>query len=135
MEVSIFLSFFIKFFNFHYTIRCVNRDCRRQSSIKTNTFWENSSLPVWKQVCILVYFLNDSPIHITSKSLGITQKTVGVFYGLIRRQVVKHLATFIIHFDKHGGEYEVDEFLVKNVKGGWHKCCWVAGIVERGSGK
>ena len=135
VEVSIFLSFFIKNINVNVTNRCVNGNCRRATSIKTGTFFENSTLPVWKQVCILVFFLNDCTNSVTANSVGVTTKTVTSFFKAIRSRVVDHIIKYGVKFDRSGGEYEIDEFLIKHVRDGWHKCCWVAGIVERGSGR
>ena len=70
----------------------------------------------------------------TRKCVDIGLNTISHFFEDFRIKVMNYLINHPIEFEL-GSEYEVDEFLVKNVADGWHKCCWVAGIVERGTSK
>ena len=84
---------------------------------------------------MLVCWINGLNIKDTSATLGINVNTISSNFATYRERIVAHQSQHVVKFDPSGGEYEVDEFLVKNCHDGWHKCCWVAGIVERGSNK
>ena len=135
LEVSVFFFDFFNNFNTIGTIRCINSACRRQFSLKVGTFFGGSNLPIWKQLSILACWINGVSINSTSKSLGVSINSISKHFATYRQIIVDYVAVHPITFDRYVGEYEVYKFFVKNVSDGWHRCCWVAGIVERSTGR
>ena len=121
-------------YNVNY-YRCPNRPCRRKYSLRPGTFFSNSGLPIYQQLALIVCWWNDLGINQTAQMVGVSPNTASRFFNEIRAKVVAWNIDNITYFDVNGGEFEVDEFLIKGVKDGWHECCWVAGIIERYTGR
>ena len=115
--------------------RCQNRACRRKYSLRSGTFFQSSSLAIWQQLTLIVCWWNDLGIKQAANMTGVAICTVSTYFQKISSRIVDFNCDNVDYFDSVGGEYEIDEFLIKNCKDSWHKCCWVAGIVERHSGR
>ena len=103
--------------------RCPNRQCRRKYSLRPGSFFEKSALPIYQQLGLIVCWWNELRIKQSATMVGISPNTATTFFKHIRTKIVNYNIDNVMYFNENGGEYEVDEC--------WHKCCWVAGIIER----
>ena len=116
--------------------RCPRHNCRTRRSVREGSFFANSNLSLRKQLLIAINFATESSASSTAQRLRIDRKSVQKIYGRIRRLYEADLARTPISFND-GYEYEVDELFFHHVRlpNGAHDTRWVAGILERQTGK
>ena len=96
--------------------RCPSQGCRRKFSLRPGTFFENSALPIYQQLGLIVCWWNELGIKQSATMVGVFPNTATVFFKHIRSKIINHNIDNVSYFNENGGEYEVDEFLIKNCK-------------------
>jgi len=89
------------------------------------------------QMKIMVCFVADLTVSATSRLLNIRRPTVSEYYDNLRGELYDNLQDYPITFTDNG-EYEVDECLLKHVLSPRRRRTvlqWIAGILERSTGK
>jgi transposase-like protein len=116
--------------------RCSNNACRRYQSVRGGSFFAASHLPLATQIRLIILFVSEGTAKSAAKLLDISRQTVSNYFMECRRMYAAELAANPITFT-HGGEYEADECLIKQVKVGAHvlDVVWVQSILERHTGK
>ena len=120
----------------HFCWRCPRFRCRSRISVRDGSFFAGSKITLRKQLKLIINFMAESSALGTSLRLHLDRKTVGNYFIKIRGAFSTALVTQPIEFT-HGFEYEVDELYLKHVNFGLndYQNVWVAGIVERQTGK
>lgn len=109
----------------------------RYYSVRSGSFFADSHLNLTQQLQLIIYFVADCTATAASNILGISRQTVTAYFDKCRHAYQQALQKDPIQFEA-GGEYEVDETLfrrVHNNQGELVDVQWVAGILERDSGK
>jgi len=86
---------------------------------------------------LIICFVNGLSVSSTSRILGIRRGTVTNYFDDCQAEWMNSLTTHPIRFEDNG-EYEVDELYIRHVRVGRqrrYKNIWVAGILERATGK
>jgi transposase-like protein len=99
------------------------RDCRRQFSVKVETIFEDSPIPLQKwlpALWMLINCKNGISSHEMARDLGVTQKTAWFMLHRLRLVIkAKNLGTKLGSND--GGEVEVDEAFIGGKMANMHK--------------
>lgn len=118
-------------------VRCHNQRCRAYHSIRSGSFFQPSPLSLKQQMQLLTLFTADATVSSAARALGIGRKAVTNFFDNSRGVWSDFLTWDPIEF-ADCGEFEVDECLIRHVKDSEHDTfvdVWIAGILERSSGK
>ena len=120
----------------HFCWRCPRANCRARISVRDGSFFARSHLSNRKQLKVLINFVAESSARSTALRLRINRKHVGKIYKHARRLYSTNLVTAPITF-QDGFEYEADELYLRHVRvePGVFRKQWVAGILERATGK
>lgn len=116
--------------------RCRNQRCRRYRSVRAGSFFAASHLPLATQIRLIIIFASEGSPSSAAKLLGISRQTATNYFIECRRMYEADLINDPITFNQ-GGEYEVDECLIKRVKvaEGVFDVIWVQSILERRTSK
>jgi transposase-like protein len=116
--------------------RCTNQACRRYQSVRDGSFFAFSNLSLHKQIRLIIIFVSEGSPSSAARLLDISRQTATNYFIECRRMYDAELNLTPISFT-NGGEYEVDECIIKRVKimEGVYDVVWVQSILERVTGK
>jgi hypothetical protein len=116
--------------------RCTNQACRRYQSVRDGSFFASSHVALHIQIRLIIIFVSEGSPSSAARLLGISRQTATNYFIECRRMYDAELNATPITFT-NGGEYEVDECIIKRVKimEGVYDVVWVQSILERATGK
>lgn len=116
--------------------RCINQACRRYQSVRDGSFFAFSNLSLSTQIRLIIIFVSEGTPSSAARLLEISRQTATNYFIECRRMYEAELTATPITFT-NGGEYEVDECLIKRVRiaAGVFDVVWVQSILERATGK
>lgn len=120
-----------------YVLRCSNFQCYHRYSIRTGSFFEDKRLKIVEILQIFQGFVLEDSILSTAQKLNVDRHTVSAYYKSFRQRISVNLRDDPIIFFEHG-VYEADEtefFHMRMEKEKYYKTQWVAGFVERSTGR
>lgn len=116
--------------------RCQALHCRRYWSIRHDSFFASSNLPLLTQIRLIISFVADSTVSSTHKLFDVARSTVTNYFIECRLMYQSSLIDDPISFVGNG-EYEVDELEIKRVEvaPNVYADYWVQSIIERTNGR
>lgn len=116
--------------------RCSNQRCRSRGSIRRDSFFAASNLPLLTQIRLIISFAADSSVSSTAKLFHVARSSITEYFIECRRMYEAALIQHPISFSGPG-EYEVDELKIERVKvePGIFAEVWVQSILERRNGR
>jgi IS1 family transposase len=119
-----------------YCWRCPTEACKRRKSVREGSFFSFSNLSLRQQMKLLISFVAQSSARSSGLRLAIDRHSVGQFNLKVMHAYRRALAQHPVEFTSRW-EYELDELRLRRVRypNGAVRELWVAGIVERSTGK
>jgi ISXO2-like transposase domain len=119
-----------------YAWRCTQEDCKARKSVREGSFFATSKLSLRKQMKTVISFVAQSSARSSGLRMAVGRHAVGQCNKKIMKAYRRALARDPIVFTNRF-EYELDELRIKRVlqPNGLLQHQWVAGIVERQTGK
>lgn len=118
-------------------VRCRNQRCRAYCSIRSESFFQPSPLSIKKQMQLLTLFAAEATVSSSARALGLGRQAVTNFFDNCRGVWSDFLTWDPVQF-ADCGEFEIDECFIKRVKDSEQDAfmdVWIAGILERSSGR
>lgn len=119
--------------------RCGNGLCRKSKSIRTNSIFSQSNLPIRKIVRLLCCWCTHTSITNAAGIVGVNINSVGKWYKICRELCVEAMATHPMQVGGVGHVVEIDETSLKKKskygKGKKYPDEWLFGGVDRTTGK
>lgn len=119
-------------------IRCNFRECRQQASIRTNTYFANSAVPISKVIMVLVGWILKYSHQTLIRETGLCSNTVSKLVTQFRDLLCTWLVETSTKIGGRGKIVEVDESAFgrrKYNRGRVTKTRWVVGGLERDTKK
>lgn len=120
-------------------LRCTNRECNHQRSVRAESFFQGGHIPLVTQMKLVIMFASEATVTSTAKALGLSRQAVTDYFDNCRGEYADALDSvngYAPIVFSCGGEYEVDECFVERVKTAVGSVTiTIMGIFERGTGK
>ena len=114
--------------------RCSYSKCRKEKSVRSNSFFNNSKLPIGKLLLLAYLWLNKVTVTSAIAMTGCSSATVTDYYGFLRQLVADSLDEIHCKIGGPGIIVEIDESKFgkrKYNRGHAVEGVWVVGGVER----
>jgi len=121
------------------TWRCPSKNCRTNTSIRKDSFFERSGLPLDKLIDLIYYWLLELPHVAIQHELQVDKQTVTDWANFLREVCSTELVRNPVRLGGPGHTVAVDETLVAKQKPGNQQgipvaAKWVFGAVDLGTG-
>lgn len=116
--------------------RCAT--CRKIYSVRSRSFFEGCRIPIADILIIAVCFIKLKMIEDAASLAHVRRHTASAYYAIFRQLIGEDIAMEPIAFEDDHGIYEADETYYRHVatsEGAMIDRQWVAGCLERGTGK
>lgn len=119
--------------------RCGRAGCRKTKSVRANSVFAGSRLPIRRVLRMLCCWCSQQPVTVAAEAAGVSKRTAVPWYERFRSICAKAMASTEMSVGGQGHVVEIDETSLKKKskygKGKRYPDVWLFGGVDRTTGK